>query len=74
MEMEEKQKRSGYVVDNIRQRDYLYTLGFNYNTKDDRKNPGKAIWVFDRTELLLEAIDFYIRTREKTVGGPSKNK
>ena len=72
--MEEKQKRSGYVVDNIRQRDYLYTLGFNYNTNDDRKNPGKAIWVFDRTELLLEAIDFYIRTREKTVGGQSKNK
>lgn len=57
----------GYVVDNIRQRDYLYCLGFDYNTKDDRKNKGKAIWIFDRTELLLEAIDFYIKVREKNL-------
>ena len=59
--------KNGYVVDNIRQRNYLYTLGFNYNTKDDRKNPGKAIWIFERTDLLLEAINFYIKMREKTV-------
>lgn len=61
------ENKKGYIVDNIRQRDYLYTLGFDYNTKDDRKNAGKAIWIFDRTDLLLEAIDFYIRMRERTI-------
>lgn len=61
------ENKSGYIVDNIRQRDYLYTLGFDYNTKDDRKNPGRAIWIFDRTDLLLEAINFYIKVREKNI-------
>ena len=63
------ENKSGYIVDNIRQRDYLYSLGFDYNTKDDRKNPGRAIWIFDRTDLLLEAINFYIKMREKTRKG-----
>lgn len=61
------ENKNGYVVDNARQKEYLYALGFDYVVKEDRKNVGKVIWVFNRTELLLDAIDFYIKTRDKTV-------
>ena len=54
-----------YVVNNRRQRDYLYTLGFDYMSRADKFDRSKEVWVFDRTDLLLEAIDFYCKFRNK---------
>lgn len=54
-----------YVVNNRRQRDYLYLLGFEYMSRLDKYDRNKEVWVFDRTELLLEAIDFYCKFRNK---------
>ena len=56
-----------YIVNNRRQKDFLYLLGFEYETKPDRKDQTKEIWLFDRTENLLEAIDFYCKFRYKNV-------
>lgn len=57
-----------YIVNNKRQRDFLYLLGFEYITKPDRNDVTKEIWLFDRTDNLLEAIDFYCKFRYKNVG------
>ena len=54
-----------YVVNNRRQRDYLYLLGFEYMSRTDKYDRNKEVWVFDRTDLLLEAIDFYCKFRNK---------
>lgn len=52
-----------YVVNNERQKTYLYCLGFDYVVQKDKFDNTKEIWVFDRTEKLLEAIDFYCKFR-----------
>jgi hypothetical protein len=62
-----------YIVDNPRQKNYLYSLGFDYIMADDRKNPGKTIWIFERTENLLAAIDFYCKMRYTIRNGSTKN-
>ena len=54
-----------YIVNNRRQRDYLYTLGFDFMSRTDKFDRNKEVWVFDRTDLLLEAIDFYCKFRNK---------
>lgn len=54
-----------YIVTNKRQRDYLYSLGFDCSYQ---KEDGKEIWVFDRTDMLLEAIDFYCKFRNRLRG------
>ena len=56
---------SKYVVNNRRQRDYLYLLGFEYTSRVDKFDREKEVWLFDRTELLLEAIDFYCKFRNR---------
>ena len=58
-----------YIVNNKRQRDYLYLLGFEYMSRTDKYDKSKEVWVFDRTDLLLEAIDFYCKFRNKIKGG-----
>ena len=58
-------QKSKYVVNNERQKNYLYSLGFDYITQRDKFNPDKDVWVFDRNEKLLEAIDFYCKFRNK---------
>ena len=57
-----------YVVNNQRQKNYLYCLGFNYTTQRDKFNDSKDIWLFDKTNELLEAIDFYCKFRNKMQG------
>ena len=54
-----------YVVNNRRQRDYLYLLGFEYMSRLDKLDRNKEVWVFDRTDELLEALDFYCKFRNK---------
>ena len=52
-----------YVVNNIRQRNYLYSLGLDYITSKDKFDENKEIWLFDRNEHLEKAIDFYCKFR-----------
>lgn len=52
-----------YVVNNKRQKEYLYCLGFDYIVQKDKFDDMKEVWIFDRTEKLLEAIDFYCKFR-----------
>lgn len=57
--------QSKYVVNNERQKEYLYCLGFDYITQRDKYDSTKDVWLFDRTEKLLDAIDFYCKFRNK---------
>ena len=54
-----------YIVNNKRQKEYLYCLGFDYIVQRDKFDETKDIWLFDRTDNLLEAIDFYCKFRNK---------
>ena len=54
-----------YVVNNERQKNYLYCLGFDYIVQRDKLDSSKDVWIFDRTDRLLEAIDFYCKFRYK---------
>lgn len=57
-----------YVVNNERQKNFLYCLGFDYTTKKDKFNELKIVWLFEKTDELLEAIDFYCKFRCKMQG------
>lgn len=48
-----------YVIKNIRLRDYLYTLGFNFREVPDRTLKQEFIYLFPNTDLLKTAITFY---------------
>lgn len=48
-----------YVVKNKRQREYLYNLGFNYVVDKDLYNPSEEVYLFKKTDLLMESITFY---------------
>lgn len=52
-----------YIVNNKRQKEYLYCLGFDYIIQRDKFDETKDIWLFERTDKLLEAIDFYCKFR-----------
>lgn len=54
-----------YVVNNQRQKNYLYSLGFDFITQRDKFDSNKDVWIFDRTKELEEAIDFYCKFRSK---------
>lgn len=56
-------RKDRYIVTTARQKNYLYSLGFDYTIEDDRKNPGREIYLFDRTDNLSKAIDFYCHMR-----------
>lgn len=42
---------------------YLYSLGFDKESKFDQNNC--EYWIFDQTELLQKALNFYFNTRNK---------
>lgn len=58
---------SEYVVTKERLRDYLYTLGFNYRTSRDKTNKQECIWLFQKDELLMDAITYYTNVKNKMV-------
>ena len=58
-------QKNKYVVNNERQKNFLYSLGFDYVVQRDKYNTEKDVWVFDRTDMLLEAIDFYCKFRNR---------
>lgn len=52
-----------YKVKNKRLSKYLYSLGFNRECCfDDNK---VEYWLFDKTDVLKEALDFYFYMRDK---------
>lgn len=52
-----------YVVTNERQKRYLYCLGFDYTVQKDKFDDTKEVYIFERTDKLLEAVDFYCKFR-----------
>lgn len=44
---------------------YLETLGFVViQTKQRREDASKTIWIYNETPQLIEAIDYYVKTKE----------
>ncbi|GCD12721.1 hypothetical protein [Clostridium tagluense] len=56
-----------YVVKNKRQREYLYNLGFNYSKSQDIYNPSQEIYLFEKSDLLMESITFYSHIKNKQI-------
>lgn len=57
-----------YVIKNKRMMQYLYSLGFNYQTQKDRTGINECVYIFQDTHLLRESITFYsnIHNKQKT--------
>lgn len=51
-----------YKVKNKRLSKYLYSLGFDRETCFDEK---KEYWLFQKSDELIEALDFYFYMRNK---------
>lgn len=51
-----------YCCESIRMSRYLYSLGFD---KESVMRDGKEIWLFEKSNLLQEALDFYFYMRRK---------
>lgn len=52
-----------YKVKNRRLSKYLYSLGFDRECKFD--NNKKEYWLFEKSDVLKEALDFYFYMRDK---------
>lgn len=61
---EERYGMDKYYVKNKRLSKYLYSLGFEreYKYDEDKKI---EYWLFDKTNTLQEALDFYFDMRKK---------
>jgi hypothetical protein len=53
-----------YVIKNERLRDYLYCLGFDYKQVEDKKQKQEYIYLFKKTEKLLDAITYYTNFKQ----------
>ena len=54
-----------YVIKNIRQREYLYNLGFTYVPKQDLYDVTKEVYLFVDSKLLRECLTFYSNIKNK---------
>ena len=54
-----------YVVIKKRLRNFLYSLGFNYEVKDDITGRQKKIFLFEDNERLRECISFYSKIHKE---------
>ena len=54
---------NNYKVKNKRLSKYLYSLGFNRENYFDN---GIEYWLFEKSNELQEALDFYFYMRQKT--------
>lgn len=52
-----------FKCESIRLCRYLYSLGFNKESKFDQKN--HEYWLFEKTDLLQNALNFYFSMRDK---------
>lgn len=56
-----------YVIKNRRLKNYLYTLGFNYKEQEDKTEKTDKVYLFKKSKMLFEAIDFYTDFKNKYV-------
>ena len=52
-----------FICKSIRLCRYLYSLGFDKKSKFDQNNC--EYWIFDKTESLQRALNFYFSTRNQ---------
>lgn len=52
-----------FKCESIRLCRYLYSLGFNKESKFDKNN--HEYWLFEKTDLLQSALNFYFSMRNK---------
>ncbi len=52
-----------YKCESIRMCRFLYSLGFDKESRID--NNGNEYWLFERNQLLQEALDFFFIMRKK---------
>lgn len=52
-----------FTVISVRLCRYLYSLGFDKESKFNKKN--EEIWLFEKSSALQEALDFYFYMRDK---------
>lgn len=56
---------SEYVVTKERLRNYLYSLGFNYREVHDRTERQDKVWLFEKNDLVMDAITYYTEVKNK---------
>jgi hypothetical protein len=54
-----------YVIKNERLKDYLYCLGFNYIQVEDKNKIQEYIYLFNKTDKLLDAITYYTNFKQE---------
>ena len=54
-----------YVIKNDRLKNYLYSLGFNYNVVTDKTGKQQYIYLFKQSIDLFNAITFYTINHQK---------
>lgn len=54
---------SKYVVTKERLKDYLYILGFNYREVPDKTGRQEIVWLFPKTNLVMDAITYYTKMK-----------
>lgn len=52
-----------YKCESIRMCRFLYSLGFDKESRIDKN--GNEYWLFERNQLLQEALDFFFIMRKK---------
>lgn len=55
--------KNDYKCESVRLSRYLYALGFDKESKFD--NEGKEYWIFEKTDNLQKALDFFFSMRKK---------
>lgn len=55
-----------YMVVNKRLRNYLFSLGFDYNTRRDKKNINNEVFIFNNSNKLQECISFYVKIHKES--------
>lgn len=54
-----------YVIKNNRLKNYLYALGFNFEVQEDRTGQQEKVYLFKKSNMLLEAITYYTDFKNK---------
>lgn len=55
-----------YVVKNVRLREYLFNLGFDYEQVQDKTGKQDYVYLFEANEYLYDAMSFFTELRKRT--------
>lgn len=56
-----------YVIKDERMKNYLWSLGFDYNRVEDKLGNQKYIYLFIYNDDLKEAMDFFTKVKLKRI-------